>query len=289
MTDAVNLLFSTAAFFQRPLREAFRALADAGYERVEVMVTKDPATQEPHLLRALAEEYELRIEAIHAPFLIITRRVFGTDPVGKIYRTVHLAEEVGAPLVVVHPPFRWQGDYRRWLVERLPDFSDRTGVRIAVENMAPLKLHGERSIRLHADQELAQYERFDHVVLDTSHAAVSGLDLAQAAGQLGERLAHVHLSNNAGKGWDSHLPVDDGVLQIDGFLETLGRNQFRGNVSLELDIRPYLGSDESTREVLIRQREFCEAHMAPIARTIELPEIVQVASALHAAGTRELV
>jgi sugar phosphate isomerase/epimerase len=257
----MQLLFSTAAFYQRPLREAFHVIAEAGFDAVEVMITKDPSTQEPHLLSALAREYDVRVEAIHAPFLLITRRVFGTDPVGKLYRTVHLAEEVGASLVVVHPPYRWQGEYRYWLEERLPEFSARTGVSIAVENMFPVRLRGERGVRFHADQELHRYERFEHVVLDTSHAAVSGLDLVDAAGRLNSRLAHVHLSNNAGKGWDSHLPVDEGVLPIAEFLDSLNAAGFRGNVSLELDIRPYLTNEASTKELLVRQREFCQARL----------------------------
>jgi sugar phosphate isomerase/epimerase len=257
----MQLLFSTAAFFQRPLREAFRAISDAGFEAVEVMVTKDPATQEPSALTALAEEHGLRVEAIHAPFLLISRRVFGTDPVGKIHRSVHLAEEVGASLVVVHPPYRWQADYRAWLTDRLPAFAERTGVSIAVENMFPLRLRGERGVRMHADQELDRYERFEHVTLDTSHAAVSGLDVVEAARRLNGQLAHVHLSNNAGRGWDSHLPVDEGVLPLGALLEGLSADGYRGNVSLELDIRAQLADDRATHDVLVRQREFCRSHM----------------------------
>jgi sugar phosphate isomerase/epimerase len=257
----MQLLFSTAAFFQRPLREAFRAISDAGFEAVEVMVTKDPATQEAHLLAGLADEYGLRIAAVHAPFLLITRRVFGSDPVGKIYHSVHLAEEVGASVVVVHPPFRWQNDYRNWLVDRLPAFSARTGVAIAVENMFPLRLRSGRGVRFHADQELERYERFEHVALDTSHAAVSGLDLLETGATLDGRLAHVHLSNNAGKGWDSHLPVDEGVLPIPEFLSSLAARRFDGNVSLELDIRPHLDDEASLRSVLVRQLEFCRSRL----------------------------
>lgn len=257
----MQLLFSTAAFFQRPLREAFRTISDAGFDAVEVMVTKDPATQEPHLLSGLAEEFGLRIAAIHAPFLLITRRVFGSDPVGKIHNSVSLAEEVGASVVVVHPPFRWQNDYRTWLVDRLPAFSARTGVAIAVENMFPLRIRGGRGVRFHADQELERYERFEHVALDTSHAAVSGLDLVETAGRLNGRLAHVHLSNNAGRGWDSHLPVEEGVLPIPEFLSTLAANRFEGNVSLELDIRTHLDDEAALRSLLVRQLEFCRARL----------------------------
>jgi sugar phosphate isomerase/epimerase len=257
----MQLMFSTAAFFQQPLREGLRAIADAGFQAVEVMVTKDPSTQEAHLLCGLAKEFDLRVEAIHAPFLLITRRVFGSDPMSKIYRTVHLAEEVGAPLVVVHPPYRWQGAYRRWLTERLPDFRARTGIRIGVENMFPLRLRGERGVALFADQEADGLDRTHDVVLDTSHAAVAGLDLLETPGRLGSRLAHVHLSNNAGKGWDSHLPVDEGVLPIGEFLQKLQGNGYEGNISLELDIREHIGDADATREMLVRQRRFCEAHL----------------------------
>ena len=48
-------MFSTAPFFRQPLREAFQHIAEAGFTAVEVMVTQDPHTQEPHLLRAAGQ------------------------------------------------------------------------------------------------------------------------------------------------------------------------------------------------------------------------------------------
>lgn len=264
-TAVPQLIFSTAAFFARPLREAFRHVAEAGYTGVEVMVTKDPATQEAHLLDPLAREHGLTVEAIHAPFLLMTRRVFGADPVEKVYRSVHLAQEVGADLVVIHPPYRWQTRFRHWVDESLPEFSERTGVIVAVENMFPVRLRGERGVAFHAKQQVEDLERVHAAVLDTSHAAVAGLDLADTYRRLRGRLAHVHLSNNAGKGWDSHLPVDQGVLPIPAFLALLSADGFAGRVSLELDIRPYLVDERATQEVLVRNRELCESGLAPSA------------------------
>jgi sugar phosphate isomerase/epimerase len=74
-------------------------------------------------------------------------------------------------------------------------------------------------------------------------------------------VVHFHLSNNAGKGWDSHLPVDEGVLPIGQLLETAAAEGFPGTLSLELDLRPYLEDGISLREVLIRNREFCESRL----------------------------
>ena len=171
------------------------------------------------------------MRAVHAPFLLVSRRVFGTDPVPKIERTVRLAEEIGATTVIVHPPYRWQAGYRRWLTEGLPSYTKATGVDIAVENMFPLRTRAGLGVTFHSHQGIEHLERFGHVVLDTSHAAVAGLDLVDAATRLGPRLVHVHLSNNAGRGWDSHAPIDEGVLDLRAFLSHLGASGYAGNIS----------------------------------------------------------
>lgn len=253
---------STASLFTLPLHDAFPALSDAGFRSAEIMVTRDPATQDPHLLSGLADAHGISIPAIHAPLLLMARTVWGTDPVVKIYRSIELAEAVGAPLVVVHPPFRWQGGYRRWLDEQMPGLADRTGVRVAVENMFPVKIRGRKVATPHSIRTIDALEDFPDVVLDTSHAAVSGLDLMEAFERLRDRLAHVHLSNNAGRGWDSHLPVDRGVIDLRPFLEALAADGFDGTVSLELDLRPYVSDPARLREVLASNLSFCQGRLS---------------------------
>ena len=102
------VLFSSAAFFARPLSWTFRLAAECGYHGVEVMVTKDPESQDPARIRALADEFGLTVGAMHAPCLLLTRKVWGTDPIGKIDRSVEAAADANIPVVVVHPPYRWQ-------------------------------------------------------------------------------------------------------------------------------------------------------------------------------------
>ena len=267
MNAEPRLLFSTAPFFRHPLKDAFRYIREAGYEAVEVMVTSDPATQDGRTLRELAAEYELSIEALHAPFLLLTRRVWTTDPVTKIYRATQVAEQAQIPLVVVHPPYRWQVRYRRWVDQTLSEFATRVGVSIAVENMFPVKLRGDRGLRFHVSQEFEDLDRFPHLVLDTSHLAVSGIDILEAYERYRTKVVHFHLSDNAGKGWDSHLPVGDekGTLPLDRLLDAISRDRFAGTVSLELDLRPHLDDQERLHEVLVSNREFCETRLA--ART----------------------
>jgi sugar phosphate isomerase/epimerase len=259
-----RVLFSSAAFFGAPLAQSMRLAAEAGYAGVEVMVTRDPGSQDPRRIRELAAGYGLEVGALHAPCLLLTRRVWGTDPVAKIYRAMEVAEEAGAPLVVMHPPFRWQRGYRTWLDERLRGLEERTGVLVGFENMFPVHVGG-RPVTFHTNQDLDDLDRFDDLVLDTSHAAVAGHDLLVVRRRFGDRLRHVHLSDNAGKGWDSHLPPGDGVLKLEDFLVDLAGAGYGGAVTLEVDLRRHLSDPRRLREVMVGMRERAERLLAPAA------------------------
>ena len=242
--------------FSKPIDAAFGLIAGAGFDGIEIMVTKDPDTRDGTRIRELSEDHGLPVAAIHAPFLLMTRRVWGVDPVGKIDRALGLARDVGAPLVIAHPPYRWQRGYRRWLEDRPAETAEERPA-VAIENMFPLRLRGRAVGTFHAGQSLEDLDRAPRVVLDTSHAAVAGLDPVEVADRLGDRLVHVHLSNNAGRGWDSHLPLDQGVLDLGRFLEAIAARGYGGAVSLEIDLRPHLEDDESLRRILVRNRELC--------------------------------
>jgi sugar phosphate isomerase/epimerase len=261
-SDRPAVACSTISVFSRPLEQAFALIAETGFGGVEIMVTSDPDTRDAARIRGLSEDHDLPVVAVHAPFLLVSRRVWGRDPVGKIERAVELALRVAAPVVVVHPPYRWQAAYRRWLDESSPAAAKAWGVRIAVENMFPLRVRGRSVARFHARQSLEDLERFEAVALDTSHLAVAGLDPVEAIGRIGDRLAHVHLSNNAGRGWDSHSPLDEGVLDLGRVLETLVARGYRGAVSLEIDLRNHIKDEAALRSVLTRSREICESRLA---------------------------
>src|SRR5687768_17289093 len=102
---------STGPFWTFALEHAMDALAEAGFTDIELMVTRDPRTQEPDLPLKLAEERGLKIASIHAPFLVITKSVWGLDPVEKIRRGAEFCRAVGADSMIVHPPYLWERDY----------------------------------------------------------------------------------------------------------------------------------------------------------------------------------
>ena len=77
MTPSLPVLASTGPFYLYSLEETFEVLAEAGFDGVELMVTQDRLSQDPHRLAALAARYQLSVPAIHGPFLLATWLVWG--------------------------------------------------------------------------------------------------------------------------------------------------------------------------------------------------------------------
>src|SRR3954452_15426121 len=115
-SDAVRVprapvALSTASVYPMNCADAFVIASELGYDGVEVMVWTDPLSQDAAGLARLVEHYDLPVLAVHAPTLLVTQRVWGREPWAKLHRSCELALELGAPLVVVQPPFRWQREY----------------------------------------------------------------------------------------------------------------------------------------------------------------------------------
>src|SRR2546426_6414687 len=105
---------STGPFWAYELEVAMDSLAEAGFREIELMITRDPRTQEPEAPLELATERGLQIESVHGPFLLITKTVWGLDPIAKIRRGVEFCRAVGANTYIVHPPYLWERRYARW-------------------------------------------------------------------------------------------------------------------------------------------------------------------------------
>ncbi len=89
------------------------------------MVWTDAVSQDAGALRGLAAHYGVPVLSVHAPCLLVTQRVWSPDPWERLRRAAELAETLGAPTVVVHPPFTWQRDYARNFAEGLAAVADR--------------------------------------------------------------------------------------------------------------------------------------------------------------------
>jgi len=236
---------STASVYPESTANAFEIAARLGYDGVEVMVWTDPVSQDVTALRRLSDYHGVPILALHAPCLVITQRVWGTDPWAKLVRAKDAAQECGAQTVVVHPPFRWQREYARQFLGGIQQMADETDVRFAVENMFPLRARG-REVTPYAPDWDPTGEDFPDFTLDLSHTSVSRSDALAMAEDMGDRLSHVHIADGTGTARDEHLVPGRGEQPCAELLESLAVKGFSGLVVVEVNTRK--AEDRAERE-----------------------------------------
>ena len=255
----VPVLLSTASAFPEPVAATFSLAADLGYDGIEVMVMTETASRDADALHRYMDDHQLPVRSIHSPCLLITARVWSTDPLVKLARSIDLAEQVGASTVVLHPPFVWQRSASAVFVDSVAELQSRTDVRIAVENMFPVKVAGAlvNSYRPHWDPVSSGYRWF---TLDLSHTAASASDAMAMAARMGPGLGHVHLADGSGAPKDEHLVPGRGTQPCGEFLEMLAREAFDGAVAVEINTR---GRTNAVREEdMAEALSFARLHLA---------------------------
>jgi sugar phosphate isomerase/epimerase len=256
---------STASVYPESSAHAFAYAASLGYDAVEVMVGIDALSQQISAVRQLAEHHDLEVCAIHAPCLLFTQRVWGTEPWGKLQRSAEMAAAVGAEVVVVHPPFRWQREYAANFVDGVAALEESTGIAFAVENMYPWRASSKRGMEMYLPGMDPSEEPYANACVDLSHASIARADPVAMAERLGERLRHIHLTDGSGSAKDEHLVPGRGSVGADSFLSHVARAGFSGDVVVEINTRKCVDRSERERD-LKESLDFAREHLAVSAR-----------------------
>jgi sugar phosphate isomerase/epimerase len=240
---------------------AFELAARLGFDGVEVMVWTDPISQDPYALQRLSQRHQVPILAIHAPCLIVTQRVWTTDPWAKLEKARFAAELLGADTVVVHPPFRWQREYARNFHAGIGRMANETAVRFAVENMFPLRVRGRELSAYQPTWDVAaDVDPYPDYTLDLSHSAVSRSDALAMLSAMGDRLTHLHIADGSGQPRDEHLIPGRGAQPVAEVLEAVAAQGYDRHVIVEVNTRRVL--DRAEREADLREAlEYCRLHL----------------------------
>ena len=192
------ILLSTTSVYPDTTASAFDYAAELGFDGVELMVGVDQVSLDIEAIMALSDRYGVPVRSLHAPTLLITQRAWGSDPWEKLRRSAEAAKRLGADVVVVHPPFRWQRSYGNGFVRGIRDLNRTSGVTFAVENMYPWR---------------------------TPAGSLAEL--------WGDRLTHVHLTDGKGSFKDDHLLPGEGDQEAWAVVRELARRGYEGHIVLE--------------------------------------------------------
>jgi sugar phosphate isomerase/epimerase len=279
MTDRINrairVALSTSSVYPENTRAAFRYAEELGYDGVELMVWMESTSQDIRAIAGLSRQHNLPVFSVHAPCLLLSQAVWGSDPVAKLARSVRAAEDLGADVVVVHPPFRWQRRYSAGFSDQVAELS-QGHVKVAVENMFPMRL--ERLWDTWAGRKLQERRNvpgsvsafdpspdptdigYEHYTLDLSHAATAQVDALALADRMGDRLRHVHLGDGSGAPVDEHLLPGKGSQPCAELCRRLANSGFSGHVVLEVSTKSAQNHDER-RAMLAESLAFAREHL----------------------------
>ena len=273
------IVLSTGSLYSYGLDRVFQLAKDAGFDGIELIVDQRWDTRQPEYLRRLVSAFGLPILSVHSPF-VQDLDGWEDDPILRVQRSLQLAHEVGAGLVVTHLPFRWHylalsgsflksrrmlpvpwprsHSYERWLLERQGSDLPGNGVPLAVENMPCRRTLGVRwnpYALNHPDEMLC----FKALVLDTTHIGTWDLALLAVYELLKTRLVHVHLSDYDGR---EHRLPGHGRLPLAELLSRMATDGYQGHIVVETGPQPLgAGSEKRVRRELEQAVVFCREHL----------------------------
>ncbi|RLK60636.1 sugar phosphate isomerase/epimerase family protein [Actinokineospora cianjurensis] len=250
---------STASVWPRTASTAFTLAASLGYDGVEVMVWADPLSQDVPALARQSRRSGVPVLAVHAPCLLVTQRIWSPDPEVRLRRAVEAAQDLGAPTVVVHPPFRWQRGYAERFADLVAGLEDGSGVAVAVENMFPVR---RGSVEISAFRPSIDPTEVGHrnYTLDLSHTSAAHVDAMALAERMGAGLRHVHLADGTGLAKDEHLVPGRGGQPCARVCRWLVETGFAGQVVVEISTRRARTSGQREADIAAALR-FARSHL----------------------------
>ena len=161
----------------------------------------------------------------------------------------------------MHPPFRWQLRYAAVFADEMARAGEATGVALAVENMFPISRGRLRTVPYSPgfDPTVVGHP---HYTLDLSHTAAAGSDAVAMLERMGDRLAHVHLTDGSGRPRDEHLVPGRGRQPCAQICERLADTGYGGAVVIEVSTRRCRTRAERT-EALHESLLFAQLNLQP--------------------------
>lgn len=239
----------TGIYANLPLHEAFRTLHAQGWRAFEIstehlaLIEAGPESEkQTEQARSCLLELGLLAPQAHAH---LAADVAAEDAANRgkdillLQRHMRIASQLGAQNVVIHPGgkqgFTTRADQQRILARnveafrRLGDLAGELHMRIGLENL----MH--RAAR--PPELLDLLAAIDHpalgITIDTSHAHVVGLNLAEAVREWGSLLVATHISDNNGTA-DQHLTPGNGTIDWQAVMAAFHDIPYNGLFNLEI-------------------------------------------------------
>lgn len=243
------LALSSASLERYGLHRVFRFAKQAGYDGVDIEISKSFDTQDAGYLRELSSESRLPIITLVTP-----KKVGGED---KILKYIKLAKDVGASIVAINPPNLFDFGYIQWLKNDLPGIRKREKIHIGLLNATAGRMFG--FLPEHALNSLNDLKKFKEVCIDTSNVYSIKEDLIRMYEKLKNEIIHIFLSNVRG-GKDHALPME-GSLPLESLLTKLKKDGYKGSLAIRVNGKELgEGDEDKVHKNLVKIKDFVDQY-----------------------------
>ena len=233
-------------------QNAFGWAAETGFDGIEVMIDQRYSTRDPIFLNRMVEQFKIPIYAVHNSFFYnLSDWPDGSDAIAMIKKTVGLAEQVNAKVVIIHLPLKVgssivsaPGKHRRGIHFRNPDkalydwiksggfadYQNSIDIKLCVENMPKRSIPLLVKDLVYWNSMEAWSQVHDYLTLDTTHWGTWDQQPIDALKMAGERVRHIHLSNFNGR---EHQMPENGHLDLGAVLDYVNNSPNEISVSFE--------------------------------------------------------
>ncbi len=258
--------FGAMNFPVTPVLDEIEAFARLGFDYLELAMDPPMAHHSTLSSARAAITRALRVNDLglicHLPTFLSTADLTESlrrASVTEMHRSLDVAADLGAKKVVLHPSMA--GGMGAFILETVNAFAFEflsemvtaakcLDITICLENMFPRNRFG-----VEPDDFEAIFKVFPSLMLtlDTGHANIDdrrGRRLKSLVSRFGERIYHLHVSDNQGK-LDDHLAVGQGTVKFEDLVQRLKSAGYDGTVTLEVF--------DKNRKMLVESRERIKA------------------------------
>lgn len=235
-----NKVVKNEIFHDMTTDEGLAALKKGGLDGIEVCLSQYYETTDADIeeVKMLTKKHGLAILSVHQ-----TIRFFTTTRIPEIARLFEIADKVSAKVIVLHMNSAQKQIFDPLYITALHALEKRYGITVTFENMEKhigslFYEHRWHDVKF---SELV-YKTDFHITLDTVHLVHSGGDILEFFRKYKDRIINIHLSDYRHHIFNSsirpmrykHMPLGEGQLPIQAFLELLHKEKYDGLVTMEI-------------------------------------------------------
>lgn len=243
------MLYGAMNFPVKPILEEIAEFSMLGFDYLELTMDppqahwRDVLLQKNDLLESLKRR-DMKL-VCHMPTFVSLADL--TESIRKasleeVIRSLETAAELNCLKVVAHPAYisgmgSYVMDHSRELaldsLEAMVAKATELGLMMCLENMFPRTGFG-----VEVEDFVEIFNSFPQLMmtLDTGHGNIGSprsKRLVNLIDRFGDRIRHVHISDNFGKE-DNHLPVGSGSVRFPKLIEALKKTGFDGTATFEI-------------------------------------------------------